>query len=139
MLFTGKIAAILVLSASALAGPAAISAIPAEASVAASHAGAILCNGDVCIQNLDPGGNAVTIHAWANRTGFTGHFELYWCGPDNCNDQLNSPNQYWRAGGSGYDYKGVPGALVSACVDAWEGPLSSGWKQIGQECFYVAL
>jgi hypothetical protein len=90
------------------------------------------------MQNLTPGGLEVTIHVWANTYGFTGHFELFAVAPDANEFLQNSPNVYWHAGGSGYDFYNN-GAFPSLCAHAWKGTSSTGFTDIGTVCVYVAL
>jgi hypothetical protein len=105
----------------------------ARAPVAISAAGKIQCGGDICIQNLgcDSVGICV-IHAWANTYGFRGHFELqFGCSIGGCVSD-NSINTYWHAGGSGWDFGGIPADLGIGAY-AWEG--GPPWKQIGSVDF----
>jgi hypothetical protein len=160
MLLRTKVAALVAIPALALIAPAALSATAAQASVAApaqaSGAGARLaawhgaqvvvpdalgkkiCQGDVCIQSQNAGALQENIRAWANTYGFKGHFEMqFGCSPGICNT-INSNNQYWRAGGTGYTFDGIPSG-VGACVTAWNGPFDTGsrWRSIGDVCFEV--
>lgn len=145
IIFRTKVAALLAAPALALIAPAVLSTAPAQASVHAQASvaapaglGAKICQGDVCIQSQN--GNALqqNIRAWANTSGFKGHFEMdFGCAPGVCN-VVNSPNQYWRAGGSGYIFDGIPSG-VGACVKALSGPFSTGsrWRGLGDVCFEV--
>ena len=90
---------------------------PTLATVAASPStDPKLCAGDLCVQNIREGVQNSTIKASANTTGFYGHFELKY----DDGHVRNSPNQYWRAGGTGYDFKGVPPG-DSYQMTAWKG------------------
>jgi hypothetical protein len=103
--------------------------------IAPAAKGAIICQGDVCIQSNCAKCDSQNIEAWANTYTFTGHFQINWgCGPG-C-ETSNSPNKRWIHGGAGYSFDGIPYG-VSACVIAWEGPYNTGsrWRSIGDVCF----
>jgi hypothetical protein len=149
MRLTSRITAISALSACALIGPAVVSALPANAStftptsVSAAVAlrvpgveplsnGDILCNGDVCIQGIDQGETEASVKAWANRTTFTGHFEII----NVTSDYANSPNQKWIAGGAGYVFTYEPEG-TSYEVIAWKG--TKTFTNIGDVQFTLGL
>jgi hypothetical protein len=139
MLFTRKMAAFSILSASALMGTVTMSAVPAHAASAQEGAAsiaraAILCNGDVCTQDV-VGDTSQTITAWANKTSFSGHFELqFGCHDGSCNT-TNSSNGYWPHGGKHWSIA-ITSAVISQCVLGWKGPSSTGtYTKVGEECF----
>jgi hypothetical protein len=147
MLFRTKMAAIAAIPALALIAPAALSTAPAHASVPAKAAGAasridvpdtlgpVVCNGNTCVQSQCAHCDVQSIRAWANSYGFTGHFEIvYGCSVAGCTTQ-NSNNQYWRAGGTGYTFHGVPAAAISATVNEWQG--GPPWTKISDVGFYL--
>lgn len=104
-------------------------------SVAPDALGAVLCSGDVCIQSQCAHCNFQNIRVWANTYGFKGHFKLvYGCSVAGCNT-FYSPNQYWRAGGTGYTFDTVPSAVISANVYGEKG--GPPWTQIGYVFFYL--
>ena len=124
-----KVAALSVLTAALIIGSGTVSALPASASTAVPAAGATQCDGDLCIKNLNGGGPG-DIKAWAKTYGFTGHFELRY--PDG--HVRNSPNRYWRAHGSGYDFNNVPIGNGYQMI-AWKG--THHFTNIGQVGFGV--
>jgi hypothetical protein len=131
-------------ASSSVAHEAAAQASAAVPRLAASHGaqvivpdvkGAVLCNGDVCIQSQCAHCTVQSIRAWANTYGFRGHFEIiYGCSIAGCTTQ-NSNNGYWHAGGTGYTFHGVPAAAGSANVDGWKG--GPPWTKIGDVGFYL--
>lgn len=163
MFFKGKAAALLAASALALVVPAAISAVPAQASVRAqafapaqasdasalialprapqlaipAAYGAIQCSGDVCIQSHCAHCLEQPIAVWANTYTFTGHFEVtFGCTIGGCT-VFNSPNRTWRAGGTAWISPVVPSAANSANAYGWKG--GPPWTQIGDVGFYLDL
>lgn len=139
MRFSKKTAVVLALSASALIGTAAISAVPAQADTAQQRAAAIaeapdiLCSGDVCIQDF-MGYTTQWVHAWADKHSFYGHFEdIFGCSVYGCN-VANSPQGEWPAGGKHYIFA-LSSAVSAQCVIAWKGTKKTGWKDIGKKCF----
>jgi hypothetical protein len=107
-----------------------------QASAAVPDAyGAILCQGDVCIQSQCAHCDVQNINAWANTYTFTGHFELtFGCSIAGCNN-FNSPNRSWPRGGTHWTFDGVPAATISASVRAWKG--GPPWHAIGNVGFYL--
>lgn len=106
-----------------------------KAAAAAKADAAVLCSGDLCIQDF-VGNTTQTVHAWADTYSFTGHFELeYGCSIAGCNI-ANSANKSWPAGGTHWSFT-YTSAIISQCVWAWKGPSSTGkYTNIGEKCFY---
>jgi hypothetical protein len=133
------------MSVCALIGSAAVSTLPAHASTAASAPvltrlqpgvimsnGDILCSGDVCIQGIDQGETEASVKAWADKTTFTGHFEII----NVTSDYANSPNKKWIAGGAGYVFTYEPEG-TSYEVIAWKG--TKTFTNIGRVQFTLGL
>jgi hypothetical protein len=124
-----RIALLSALTAAALVGSLAMASLPASAatgrpaSAAAGHTaevlaakGAILCSGDLCIQNDGYVGNDVAVEAWAYTSTFYGHFELTGDGfTENCTDN----NQWWYAGGGGCEFDMPIQCTTSYVATAW--------------------
>jgi hypothetical protein len=124
-------------SASGASNAMTVSASAPAAALVPQARGPILCAGDVCVQSSCATCNIQNIYAWANRTTFTGHFEL--CSGFNGNGGCfvqNSPNRKWPAGGTHWTFPGLSGA-TDACATAWKS-VSGGYQNIGQECFTLA-
>lgn len=123
MFFAKRIATVTLLAA-ALLGSFTVGALPASATTATPAgvavvpaAGAVQCDGDLCIQRTSANGVLpATIRAWARTTKFTGHFELIF--PDG--SVKNSPTQTWAAGGTGHKFTNVPGGPGYG-MTAWKG------------------
>jgi hypothetical protein len=99
--------------------------------------GDIECSGDVCIQSTCAHCLDQRINVWANRTTFTGHFELtFGCTIGGCT-VFNSPNRRWPAGGTHWTSPEVPSAANTANVYGWKG--GPPWTQIGDVGFYLDL
>jgi hypothetical protein len=123
--------------AAALApGAVARLAVSHGAQVAAPDAlGAVICQGDVCVQSQCAHCDTQSIRVWANTTTFTGHFEIiYACSDNHCIDR-NSPNATWKAHGTGHTFGGVPAAAGNASAKAWKG--GPPWNAIGNVSFYL--
>jgi hypothetical protein len=126
--FAKRLALVSVLSACALAGPATLSAISAQASAVGSTSGGVIhCGGNVCEQQTYQGAMTGSYRAWARTYGFTGHFQVV-CG----NLYKNSPNRYWRGSGTGYTFTYVPRQQSCAMI-AWQG--TSSFREIGTAYF----
>jgi hypothetical protein len=104
-----RIALLSALTAAALVGSLGAATRPASAATqprpagAITAAGAILCSGDLCLQNDGfYNGAYVVVTEWAYNSNFYGHFEL----ADAAGDVGNSTggNKWWYAGGKGYGF-----------------------------------
>jgi hypothetical protein len=145
MIRVKKMAALAAISAAALIGSGAMSVLPASASTSTSTSTSVSASpvapaadptqcgpkGFVCIQNLSGDNLPATIKAWADIHNFVGHFELQF--PDGVTK--NSSNGTWKAGGSGFNFTGVPEANGYNMV-AWAGSGSS-FHQIDNVSFNV--
>jgi hypothetical protein len=99
--------------------------------------GDIECSGDVCIQSTCAHCLDQPINVRANRTTFTGHFEVtFGCTIGGCT-VFNSPNRSWPAGGTHWTSPAVPSAANTANVYGWKG--GPPWTQIGDVGFYLDL
>jgi hypothetical protein len=97
--------------------------------------GAVICQGDVCIQSQCAHCDTQSIRVWANTTTFTGHFEIiYACSMAGCVDR-NSPNATWKAHGTGHTFGGVPAAAGNGRAKAWKG--GPPWHALGDVTFYL--
>jgi hypothetical protein len=92
-----RMALVSALASATLVGSLGMATVPASASTprhveVPAAEGAILCNGDLCIQNEGYIGNYVQVNAWAWNKNFFGHFELAWPGGHYAN---STPNEWW--------------------------------------------
>jgi hypothetical protein len=129
MLSLRKMAILSGLSVAALIGPSVLSALPANA------AGAILCSGDLCIQTISINGTNETavVAAWANRSNFYGHFELF----TPFDEDYNSPTEHWTAGGANYKFTVPLEGGNGYNATAWRQNSSTNYTEIGDVQFTI--
>jgi hypothetical protein len=128
MLVAKRAVAFLIACAIAVLGLSVVSAASANASAGTGRVTpdfAIICSGDVCIQTQSiSGAGYADLKAWANTTGFYGHFQLV---NTNCGNTIaKSPNETFAAGES-HHYLFTNIYIESVCGDNWR---VTGWKWI---------
>jgi hypothetical protein len=116
--FKPRMAILSALTAAALVGSLGMTSLPASAATQRPAPagtsprpageivakGAILCSGDLCLQNDGVYGDRVTVTEWAYNRNFFGHFEL----ADEAGDVANSHQNWWYGGGRGWAFQNFP-------------------------------
>lgn len=101
---------------------------------------AVVCNGDLCVQQGALSGGAAPVRAWADTTTFTGHFELDSNGCGSPALWKNSPGGTWHAGGQGYTFT-VP--IDGNCgnngwgIIAWRHNTNGSYTRLGTVTFFI--
>ena len=96
-----------------LAGALLTVGVAAAPNALAAGPGSIVCGGDTCIQTYSTNASYATIHVWANRTTFTGHFYIQVYIGNGLTEYEVSPTQTWPAGGQHW-------SVTMDCTTKWE-------------------
>jgi hypothetical protein len=127
---TGTVTTALPASAAPATSIQAAAGTSTQAAVSPADIGAIVCNGNVCIQRSSPvvHGKA-NVTAWAYQSTFTGNFYLNG-GQYNSNA---SPTRKWVGGGTGWVFYGL--AVGSPKIQYWISGESTNVSQEGTVYF----
>lgn len=125
-----RMALLSALAVAALVGSLGMATVPASASTprpaeVPAAKGAILCSGDLCIQNDGYGPNYVVVSAWAYNKNFFGHFEM---AEGSYYQNSTGGNKWWYAGRGAYAF-----VMPLQCTYSYVG---TAWRYTGGH-YYV--